>query len=188
MDPCRVFITGLPPSYTDHKLGALLGNCGLPVASTIYRSKYGLLTMVDMASLRDAAKVRRALACREVEGHSLAVISGASPHVRELEEQFIGLKAHRLCGKRACGTGTRLLVDGLPATVSNDRLREVFASHGTVISALVISSVHTPSVIIGSVGMATVPDAERAAQALHRTMIENHMVLVFPSHHDPSLF
>lgn len=179
MGPSRVYITGLPPSYTDRQLSALLRGCGVLVASTIYRSKYGLLAMVDMASLHDAANVRRALACRDVEGHCLSVISGTSAEVWELEEQFIGLKAHRLCGKRVSGTGTRLLVDGLPATVSNDALRELFAPHGTVISAIVISSIHTPCVIIGSVTMATVPEAERAVQALHRAMIENNMVLVF---------
>lgn len=81
--------------------------------------------------------------------------------------------------------GMRLLVDSLPRSFTVEKLCALFASYGQVLSAQVIKIPDQPVTLIGTVEMATEQDADRAMTALHGTIIENEMILVFKEPQQP---
>ena len=74
-----------------------------------------------------------------------------------------------------------LTVDGLPQFFTDENLKDLFTSYGDVLTATIISPQHIPSYRYGFVQMATQAQADRACQALNRTMIDHRLILVFKS-------
>ena len=75
--------------------------------------------------------------------------------------------------------GSKLYVGGLPYSITNDRLQEIFSEHGTVESASVISDKFTgQSRGFGFVEMSSDAEAERAINALNGTDFEGRNVVV----------
>jgi len=73
----------------------------------------------------------------------------------------------------------KLFVGGLPFSVTDEQLMELFQSHGTVESAKVITDKHTDrSRGFGFVEMSTQQEAEQAIQALNGTEIEGRSLTV----------
>ena len=66
----------------------------------------------------------------------------------------------------------KLYVGGLPYSVTDEQLRELFTAHGTVESAQVVTDKYTDqSRGFGFVEMGTVEEAEKAIQALNGTSL-----------------
>ena len=73
----------------------------------------------------------------------------------------------------------KLYVGGLPFSVTEGQLRELFQSHGTVESAVVVTDRYTDrSRGFGFVEMSTQQEAEQAIQALNGTMLEGRNLTV----------
>jgi len=73
----------------------------------------------------------------------------------------------------------KLYVGGLPFSVTDDQLKTLFESHGTVESAKVITDKFTDqSRGFGFVEMSTQQEAEKAIQALNGTEIEGRSIKV----------
>jgi RNA recognition motif-containing protein len=73
----------------------------------------------------------------------------------------------------------RLTVDGLPERFSDYDLKELFTPYGRVLTACIIEPQYIPSYRYGFVEMLTMAEAERAREALNRSRIEDHLILVF---------
>ena len=75
--------------------------------------------------------------------------------------------------------GTKLYVGSLPYTTTDQQLQELFAQHGTVSSAKVISDRYTGrSRGFGFVEMATSEDAQKAIASLNGTQYEGRALVV----------
>jgi RNA recognition motif-containing protein len=71
-----------------------------------------------------------------------------------------------------------LFVDGLPPSFSSKELTDLFAGFGTVLVADVVKNKEGGSLQFGFVKMATSRDASRAIASLHRSIVEDHLLLV----------
>ena len=72
-----------------------------------------------------------------------------------------------------------LYVGGLPYSVTEDKLRELFEPHGTVESAKVITDKYTDrSRGFGFVEMSTQQEAEQAIQSLNGTELDGRSLIV----------
>jgi RNA recognition motif-containing protein len=75
--------------------------------------------------------------------------------------------------------GNKLYVGGLPYSVTDGQLEEIFAAHGSVQSARVISDKLTGrSRGFGFVEMATDDEAQKAIEALNGTELEGRTLVV----------
>ena len=75
--------------------------------------------------------------------------------------------------------GNKLYVGGLPYSVTDGRLEEVFSAHGTVQSAKVISDKFTgQSRGFGFVEMASGDEAQKAIAALNGTQLDGRTLIV----------
>ena len=75
--------------------------------------------------------------------------------------------------------GNKLYVGGLPYTTTDQQLQDLFAQHGTVSSAKVISDRYTGrSRGFGFVEMATSEEAQKAIAALNGTQYEGRALVV----------
>ena len=74
---------------------------------------------------------------------------------------------------------TKLYVGGLSYSVTDEQLRQLFASHGTVQSAKVITDKYTDrSRGFGFVEMSTQEEAEKAIAALNGTQLDGRSLTV----------
>ena len=74
---------------------------------------------------------------------------------------------------------TKLYVGGLPYSVTEGRLQEVFSAHGTVESANVISDKFTgQSRGFGFVEMSSGGEAQKAIEMLHGTQLDGRTLTV----------
>jgi RNA recognition motif-containing protein len=71
-----------------------------------------------------------------------------------------------------------LFVDGLPPSFSRKELTDLFAGFGTALVADVVKNKEGGSLQFGFVKMATSREACRAIASLHRSLVENHLLLV----------
>ncbi|HTM10034.1 MAG TPA: RNA-binding protein [Verrucomicrobiae bacterium] len=75
--------------------------------------------------------------------------------------------------------GNKLYVGGLPYSVTEGRLEEIFSPHGTIASARLISDKFTgQSRGFGFVEMATSQEAETAIAALNGTQLDGRTLVV----------
>jgi RNA recognition motif-containing protein len=75
--------------------------------------------------------------------------------------------------------GNKLYVGGLPYSVTEGRLQELFAAHGTVESAKVITDKFTgQSRGFGFVEMGSGTEAQRAIEALNGTQLDGRSLVV----------
>ncbi len=75
--------------------------------------------------------------------------------------------------------GNKLYVGGLPYSVTDQQLQDLFAQHGTVSSAKVISDRYTGrSRGFGFVEMATSEEAQKAIAAMNGTQFEGRTLVV----------
>lgn len=75
--------------------------------------------------------------------------------------------------------GNKLYVGGLPYSVTEGRLQEIFSAHGTVESAKVISDKFTgQSRGFGFVEMSSGGEAQKAIQALNGTELDGRTLVV----------
>ena len=75
--------------------------------------------------------------------------------------------------------GQKLYVGGLPYSVTEDQLRDIFAAHGTVESAVVISDRMTGrSKGFGFVEMGSQEEAQTAMDNLNQTQLEGRSLTV----------
>jgi RNA recognition motif-containing protein len=75
--------------------------------------------------------------------------------------------------------GNKLYVGGLPYSVTEGRLQEIFAAHGTVESAKVISDKFTgQSRGFGFVEMRSGGEAQKAMEALNGTQLDGRTLVV----------
>ena len=75
--------------------------------------------------------------------------------------------------------GNKLYVGGLPYSVTEDQLRDIFAAHGTVESAVVISDRMTGrSKGFGFVEMGSQEEAQTAMDNLNQTQLEGRSLTV----------
>jgi RNA recognition motif-containing protein len=73
----------------------------------------------------------------------------------------------------------KLYVGGLPYSITDDQLRNLFTGHGTVESAKVIVDKYTDrSRGFGFVEMSTTEEAEKAIQALNGSQLEGRNLTV----------
>ena len=94
-----------------------------------------------------------------------------SGHVLGAEDFNILLKEKNM--------GNKLYVGGLPYSVTEARLQEIFAAHGTVESAKVITDKFTgQSRGFGFVDMGSGGEAQRAIQALNGTDMDGRTLVV----------
>jgi RNA recognition motif-containing protein len=75
--------------------------------------------------------------------------------------------------------GNKLYVGGLPYSVTDGRLQEIFSAHGTVESAKVISDKFTgQSRGFGFVEMSSGGEAQKAMEALNGTQLDGRTLVV----------
>ena len=75
--------------------------------------------------------------------------------------------------------GNKLYVGGLPYSVTEGKLQEIFETHGTVASARVISDKFTgQSRGFGFVEMASGAEAQKAIEALNGTQLDGRTLVV----------
>ena len=75
--------------------------------------------------------------------------------------------------------GQKLYVGGLPYSVTEEQLQELFSAHGTVGSARVISDKYTgQSRGFGFVDMSSSAEAQQAIKALHGSQLSGRTLIV----------
>lgn len=75
--------------------------------------------------------------------------------------------------------GNKLYVGGLPYAITDARLQEIFATHGTVESANVIADKFTgQSRGFGFVEMSSSSEAQKAIEALNGTQLDGRTLIV----------
>jgi RNA recognition motif-containing protein len=75
--------------------------------------------------------------------------------------------------------GTRkLLVDGFPASFSDQQLKDLFDPFGAVVSVIIVTDQTGCSLGFGYVEMSTYGESQRAQKTLHRTTLEDQHLLV----------
>jgi len=75
--------------------------------------------------------------------------------------------------------GQKLYVGGLPYSVTEEQLQELFSAHGTVESARVISDKYTgQSRGFGFVDMSSSAEAAQAIKALHGSQLSGRTLIV----------
>src|SRR2546430_10641894 len=75
--------------------------------------------------------------------------------------------------------GQKLYVGGLPYSVTEDQLQELFSAHGTVESARVITDKYTgQSRGFGFVDMSSPAEAQQAIKALHGSQLSGRTLIV----------
>src|SRR5919197_2689921 len=75
--------------------------------------------------------------------------------------------------------GSKLYVGGLPYSVTEGRLQEIFSAHGTVESANVISDKFTgQSRGFGFVEMSSGSEAQKAIESLNGTQLDGRTLIV----------
>ena len=75
--------------------------------------------------------------------------------------------------------GTKLYVGGLPYSVTEGKLQDIFAAHGTVESANVISDKFTgQSRGFGFVAMSSSGEAQKAIESLNGTQLDGRTLTV----------
>ena len=75
--------------------------------------------------------------------------------------------------------GQKLYVGGLPYSVTEEQLQELFSAHGTVESARVIADKYTgQSRGFGFVDMSSPTEAQQAIKALHGTQLSGRTLIV----------
>jgi RNA recognition motif-containing protein len=75
--------------------------------------------------------------------------------------------------------GQKLYVGGLPYSVTEEQLQELFSAHGTVESARVISDKYTgQSRGFGFVDMSSSAEAQQAIKALHGAQLSGRTLIV----------
>jgi len=75
--------------------------------------------------------------------------------------------------------GQKLCVGGLPYSVTEEQLQELFSAHGTVESARVISDKYTgQSRGFGFVDMGSSAEAQQAIKALHGSQLSGRTLIV----------
>ena len=75
--------------------------------------------------------------------------------------------------------GTRkLLVDGFPASFSDQQLKDLFDPFGAVVSVIIVTDQTGCSLGFGYVEMSTYGESRRAQKTLHRTTLEDQHLLV----------
>jgi len=75
--------------------------------------------------------------------------------------------------------GTRkLLVDGFPASFSDQQLKDLFDPFGAVVSVIIVTDQTGCSLGFGYVEMSTYGESQRAQKILHRTTLEDQHLLV----------
>jgi RNA recognition motif-containing protein len=75
--------------------------------------------------------------------------------------------------------GTRkLLVDGFPASFSDQQLKDLFDPFGAVVSVIIVTDQTGCSLGFGYVEMSTYGESQRAQRTLHRTTLEDQHLLV----------
>src|SRR5438874_7792260 len=100
------------------------------------------------------------------------------PHVLPLPVKFTGSKTLNILSEEE-NMGNKLYVGGLPYSVTEGRLQEIFAAHGTVESAKVIKDKFTgQSRGFGFVDMGSGGEAQRAIQALNGTQLDGRSLVV----------
>jgi RNA recognition motif-containing protein len=75
--------------------------------------------------------------------------------------------------------GTKLLIEGLPPSFSNQQLKELVAPFGTVVSARMIFGSKGQSLRMGEVELSTPQEAMRAMDKLHESSIQGARIFVF---------
>ncbi|HEV8342462.1 MAG TPA: RNA-binding protein [Candidatus Binatia bacterium] len=74
---------------------------------------------------------------------------------------------------------SKLYVGGLPYSVTEEQLQQIFAEYGTVESVnLLVDQIADHSRGFGFVEMSSGREAQKAAQALNRTQLERHTLVV----------
>ena len=71
-----------------------------------------------------------------------------------------------------------LFVDGLPSSFGRKELTDLFGGFGTVLAADVVKNKEGGSLQFGFVKMATSREAYRAMASLHRSIVDDHLLLV----------
>jgi len=75
--------------------------------------------------------------------------------------------------------GQKLYVGGLPYSLTEEQLQELFSAHGTVESARVISDKYTgQSRGFGFVDMSSSAEAQQAIKALHGSQLSGRTLIV----------
>jgi RNA recognition motif-containing protein len=74
---------------------------------------------------------------------------------------------------------TRVYVDGLPASFTEEELTTLFSSCGTVLSVYIERGEDGGPIGIGHVCMARAEEAREAAQKLHHVRLDGKLLLVF---------
>jgi RNA recognition motif-containing protein len=87
---------------------------------------------------------------------------------------------------------TRVYVDGLPASFTEEELTTLFSSCGTVLSVHIERGEDGVPIGIGHVCMAHAEEAREAVQKLHHVHLDGKLLLVFqegsgPSQHTTSI-
>ena len=73
---------------------------------------------------------------------------------------------------------SKLLVDGFPASFSDQQLKNLFDPFGAVISVIIVTDQTGCSLGFGYVEMSTYGESQRAQKTLHRTTLEDQHLLV----------
>jgi len=75
--------------------------------------------------------------------------------------------------------GTRkLLIDGFPASFSDQQLKDLFDPFGAVVTVIIVTDQTGCSLGFGYVEMSTYGESQRAQRTLHRTTLEDQHLLV----------
>ena len=72
----------------------------------------------------------------------------------------------------------KLLVDGFPASFSDQQLKDLFDPFGAVVSVIIVTDQTGCSLGFGYVEMSTYGESQRAQKTLHRTTLEDQHLLV----------
>ncbi len=74
---------------------------------------------------------------------------------------------------------SKLIIEGIPSSFTNQDLKNLFTPFGSVISASIVRNAEGQSLRMGHVEMSRPQEAEKAKMKLHRSYLGGMMLLVF---------
>lgn len=175
----NIFVKNIAKSVTEDKFQEMFGAFGQVTSAVLMRDDQGDskgFGFVNYAGHEEAQKAIDSMNGKEIDGTPLYVGRAQKKNEREkeLKEMFEKLKRERMSKYQ----GVNLYVKNLEDSIDDARLRQEFASAGTITSAKVMRDDKGISKGFGFVCFATPDEATKAVTELNGKIIMNKPIYV----------
>jgi len=175
----NIFIKNVPVEWSDEELKEYFGKCGVIKSAVAMKGADGKSRGFGFVNYEEHTEAARAVEeLNGVEVNGTAVFVGRAQkkrdRERELRQKFEAIKLERA----SKFTGVNLYVKNLDDLIDSDKLREAFASYGSISSAKVMIDDKGASRGFGFVCFGTTDEATKAVAEMNGHILGNKPLYV----------